>query len=155
MTLAIGQETEVRAERLVLALTHVNGATAACAAHGDAAALAAIRDGYALWAAAAARAGGEVVKGLGDGVLMAFPPERARDAVDAVREARVAVEARWRRLDDRCRAEAKLGLGTVLRGAFGPPGDPREDLYGDALNRLFKPPWGEMVVTEELEKEIG
>ena len=142
---------EATPARLVLAVTGVAGATAACADHGDAPTLRVVRAAHAEVADAAAAAGGTVVKALGDGLLLAFPAERAREAVAALRVARERAGAVWRAFDARCEVQVRATVGTVLRGPLGPPGDARPDVYGDALNRLFKVPPAPLALTPELE----
>jgi class 3 adenylate cyclase len=141
---------QTSAEHLILALTHVPGSTAACAAHGDAETVAVLADYYALVADAAAAAGGRVVKVMGDAALVTFPGERAREAVESLRSLRVRGTSLWCGFDDRCRVEVKVGAGAVVCGQFGPPGEERPDIYGDALNRLFKASWAEFVLLPEV-----
>jgi class 3 adenylate cyclase len=105
---------------------------------------------YALVATAVAPGGGRVVKVMGDGVLVVFPLTRAREAVDALRVVQSSGSALWSLLDARCRVVVKVGAGSLASGAMGPPGDERFDVYGTALNNLFKAPPGEFVVTPEL-----
>ncbi|HKG94004.1 MAG TPA: hypothetical protein VKA84_18995, partial [Gemmatimonadaceae bacterium] len=142
-------------EHLVLALTQVAGASAACAERGDAATVETLADYYAVLAGAAADAGGRVIKVIGDGALLVFPRARARDAVDALRDAQGRGTARWQALDPRCRVLVKVGAGPVVHAPMGPPGEERDDVYGDALNRLFKAAVGEragdFVLTPEAE----
>jgi class 3 adenylate cyclase len=137
-------------EHLVLAIASVDGATAACATHGDAATVAVLSDYYALVAEAVATAGGRVVKVMGDGVLMTFPADRARDAVAALRTAQAHGTDRWKAFDARCAVVVKAGAGPVLSVPLGPPGEERPDVYGDVLNRLMKSPHGTFMVTPEL-----
>jgi class 3 adenylate cyclase len=92
-----------------------------------------------------------VVKVMGDGVLLAFPTDRARDAVAALRAAQTRATTRWRAFDDRCRVVVKMGAGKVLSGRLGAPGDERPDIYGDTLNRLYKAPAGEFVLMPEVD----
>src|SRR3954470_4660925 len=91
-------------EHLVLALVSVDGMMVACAEHGDAATLQVLSRYYALVADAVARSHGRVVKVMGDGVLAAFPCERAADAVARWRELQRTATAHWRDFDARCRA---------------------------------------------------
>src|SRR5829696_5222499 len=93
--------SSARVEHLVLALTSVAGATAACAAHGDAPTATVLADYYALVDEAALAAGGRVIKVIGDGVLVIFPHDRAREAVVALRAVQARATARWHALDDR------------------------------------------------------
>lgn len=128
-------------ERLLFAVTHVPGSTLACAARGDAAMFAMLQAYYALGAEAAARAGGRFVKGMGDGVLLTFPADRAGEAVPSVRAFQERATALWQGFDERCRVEVKVGAGVVYCGPLGPSGAVRFDVVGDALNVLFKAPW--------------
>jgi class 3 adenylate cyclase len=137
-------------EHLVLALLSVDGASAACATHGDGTIVTALTAYYALVADAVRTAGGRVVKVLGDGVLLAFPAERAREAVEVLRTAQARGTTRWRQLDPRCVVVVKAGAGEVLSLRLGPPGDERPDLYGHALNQLYKVPPGDFVITPDL-----
>ena len=146
----------LRVEPLVFALASVNGATAACATHGDAATVVVLSDYYALLAAAAAAADGWVIKVMGDGVLLGFPTPRAGEAVEVLRAAQAAGTRRWQDFDARCRVTIRAGTGPVVRARLGPPGDERDDIYGDALNRLFKtPPSEELLLLPELRALIA
>ena len=128
----------VRIERLVLALVSVAGASAACADHGDAPTVDVLREYYALVARSVAAAQGRVVKVLGDGVLVAFPTADVHQTLEALRSAQAAGTALWSAFDGRCRVVVRVGAGPVVRGPLGPPGEERDDVYGDTLNRLFK-----------------
>jgi len=146
-----GRSLQLTAEHLVLALTSVPGSTAACVAHGDESTVAVLADYYALVADAATSAGGRVIKVMGDAALVTFPGGRVREAVGAMRSLQVRGTSLWRRFDERCRVEVKVGAGSVVCGQFGPSGDERHDVYGDALNQLFKGAGGEFVLTPEVE----
>lgn len=135
----------------MLALTSVNGSSAACAASGDEETVVVLREYYALVAAAVARAGGDVVKVMGDGVLVTFPVERVRDAVEALRSAQSEGTRLWAAFDPRCRIVVRVGAGAVVTLPLGPPGAERPDVYGDALNRLMKMPPDDFTTTAEIE----
>ncbi len=128
---------------LILAVTGVAGFTEACKSQGDAAAFTALSRYYAAVADAAGRADGRVVKLLGDGVLLTFPIERCGQAVEVLRELQQRSSKMWHGFDERCHVQVKVGLGQVACGHLGPPGEERFDIVGDALNQLFKAPWGD------------
>jgi class 3 adenylate cyclase len=132
---------EPRSERLLVALTRVPCSTKACAASGDAAWLAALQAYYAIAAQAAGAADGRFVKAMGDGVLLAFPAERAEAAVAALRELQERGTTLWRHFDERCHVQVKGRVLSVLAGLLGAPGEERFDVVGDELNKLFKSPW--------------
>jgi class 3 adenylate cyclase len=135
---------------LVFAITSVSAATAAGRAHGDLATAAVLSDYYALVAEAVAPSEGRVVKVIGDGVLVVFPLRRAKEAVGALRLLQSSATALWSAFDARCRIQVKVGSGRLASGAMGPPGAERFDIYGTALNDLFKAPWGDFVIMPEL-----
>jgi class 3 adenylate cyclase len=130
----------------VFALVSVNGASAACATHGDAPTVEALANYYALVARSVADAGGHIIKVMGDGVLITFPIEQARAARAALESLQSEASRPWSAFDSRCHVVVKLGAGPLMRGRFGPPGHEREDVYGHALNELFKAAPGEFVV---------
>lgn len=136
---------------LVLALISVDGFTAACAEHGDRATLGILSEYYAAIAAAVRADGGRVVKVMGDGVLLAFPAADARVALAILRSAQQEGNRLWQAFDARCSVAVRVSAGKVLVGTFGPPGDERLDVFGDALNQLFRSPPGRFVLTPQVD----
>ena len=135
---------------LVLALLSVDGATAACATHGDERTVETLTVYYAIVAKVIARAEGTVIKVTGDGMLLSFPIERAREAVETLRVAQARASEHWRALDSRCSARVRATAGRVVSAPLGPPGAERADVYGDVLNQLYKQPPGDFVITQQL-----
>ena len=144
-------EVPIAEAPLVLALATVDGFAAACADHGDRATLSTLIAYYAAIAAPVKTSGGRVVKTMGDGVLLSFPATLAQAGVAVLREVQQAGTGLWQAFDPRCRVSIRATAGTVLVGAFGPPGDERDDVFGDALNRLFKASPGPCVLSPEIE----
>lgn len=141
-------------EELVLAFVSVNGASAACATHGDAATVAVLARYYAIVADAIAATDGDVIKVMGDGVLVAFPFERAGDAVAALHVAQERASAEWRAFDARCSVVVRATAGPVLRVSLGPPGSERPDVYGHALNELYRLTPGEFVLAPQISAKL-
>lgn len=139
---------------LVFSVVSVAGATAACATHGDAATVDQLNRYYTLAAALVRVAEGVVVKVMGDGLVITFPGDRAAEAVRALRELREQANEQWQRFDSRCRVEVKVGYGPLVVCALGPRGEERPDVYGDALNRLFKQRSADFLVTPELQSVL-
>ena len=92
---------------------------------------------------------------MGDGVLVVFPLPRAKDAVDALRLLQSAATTLWSQFDARCRVQVRVGAGRLASGVMGPPGAERFDVYGTALNDLFKAPPGDFVIMPELAALLG
>lgn len=148
-------QSQLEVEELVFAITSVSAATAAGRAHDDLEMAAVLAEYYALVAEGIRRSEGRVVKVIGDGVLVVFPLARANDAVAALRAVQSSANARWADVDPRCRVQIKVGSGRLATGAMGPPGAERFDIYGTALNDLFKMPAGDFVITPELAARLG
>ena len=90
--------------------------------------------------AAVSRAGGRVVKFIGDAMLAVFEPAQADAAVAALLEEKRAVDA-WfqgRKID--CRLHVKVHLGKVVAGPFGGRGDKRFDVIGKEVNACARLP---------------
>ena len=147
--------TRYETTELVFAILSVAGATAACATHGDVATVEMLASYYSFVGDTVHRVGGRVIKVIGDGVIVAFPVSRARAAVADLRTLQEDGTNLWRLFDQRCRVQVKVGVGSLISGLFGPPGQEREDLYGDALNQLFKLPAGDFVVSSALARVVG
>jgi class 3 adenylate cyclase len=138
------------AESLILAVLSVEGATAACATHGDRATVAVLFSYYARVAAVLAPAAGQVLKVMGDGILAVFPPGNAKAAETTCRQAQSESTELWQAFDPRCRVRVRLGAGTLLYGQIGPPGKERTDVYGHVLNQLYKAQGEEFLILPEL-----
>lgn len=142
--------TQLGQEDLVFAITSVSAATAAGRAHDDLQSATVLSNYYALVADAVHESEGRVVKVIGDGVLIVFPIQRAKDAVKALQALQSSATNLWTAFDTRCRVQVKVGAGSLAAGPMGPPGAERFDVYGTALNDLFKAPAGDFVITPEL-----
>ena len=137
-------------EEFVFALTSVSAAAVAGRAHGDLETASVLSEYYALVADAIGPSDGRVVKVIGDGVLIVFPVHQAKAAVAALRSLQSSANTLWSGFDARCRVQVKVGSGRVASGAMGPPGAERFDIYGAALNDLFKAPSGDFVIMPDL-----
>ena len=114
----------------------------AMADHGDVATLEIILKHHAQIAAAAATAGARVVKYLGSGALLTFPRERVKEAVAALRALQNDGTRLWAEFDARCSVRVNVSAGTAIAGMFGAGEHARYDVFGRAVNQLFKSPWG-------------
>lgn len=151
----ITTQSRLEVEQLVFAITSVSAATAAGRAHDDLDMAAVLAEYYALIAEGVRASEGRVVKVIGDGVLVVFPLRKAKEAVQALRNLQPQANALWADVDPRCSVQIKVGSGRLATGAMGPPGAERFDIYGTALNDLFKMPAGDFVVTPGLTARLG
>ena len=93
-----------------------------------------------------ARAGGLVVKWMGDGALIVFPPERGDDAVQALIALREEVAG-----EDWCNTTlvVRLHAGEVMCGPFGARGDKRFDCIGGEVNIAARLPTRSFAISAE------
>lgn len=127
-----------KAQPMILAVTSVMGATKACEAKGDAAWFRVLAEYYTMVAMAIHPAEGKFVKGMGDGTLLVFPEEKAKDAAAVLKALHQDANVLWHAFDTSCRFVVKIGRGTVITGMLGAPAEERFDVVGNALNQLFK-----------------
>jgi adenylate cyclase len=111
----------------------------------DADLVAILEEYYDAMVSALKPAGGRVVKFMGDGALVVFDAGDVNGAARAI----VALKAQ---LDEKLAARhfvtplvAKVHVGDVMAGAFGPKGDKRYDVIGQAVNRTAAMRLGEVV----------
>ncbi len=142
--------TQHQTEELVFAIVSVDGSTRVGRVRPDLEMASVLSEYYALAAESLRSSQGGIVKVIGDGILVVFPVSRAREALAALRQFQSAATVLWSELDPSCRAQVKVGIGTLATGPFGPPGNERFDVYGNALNQLFKAPAAEFFITPEL-----
>ena len=139
---------------LLFAIVSVAGATAACATRGDVATVETLARYYSLVANTIRHSQGRVIKVIGDGILITAPVSHAAGVVADLRSAQQAATNLWQLFDQRCRVQVKVGTGRLISGFFGPAGQERDDVYGDALNQLFKLPAADFVVSPALRRVV-
>ena len=104
---------------------------------------------YERVGACVARAGGTLVKLIGDGALLVFPPDRADDAVLALLELRDDVAAMLAREGWHSALVVKLHAGEVVCGPFGATGDKRFDVIGGEVNVAARLPTRSFALSAE------
>ncbi|MBN2451593.1 MAG: hypothetical protein JXR77_14490 [Lentisphaeria bacterium] len=126
---------EPRECRLVLALADIARFRRAAEGRPDREVFAFLDAFYRLAADHVARAGGKVVKAMGDGVLMVFSPDRAQEAVTELHALQHDAIGLWGKQGPPCEVMLKLHLGDVVAGPMQPEG--RFDVIGRAVCDLF------------------
>jgi class 3 adenylate cyclase len=134
----------------IFAVAQALGATRACAARGDAAMFQALQRYYTLVTDNVRRAGGTVIKFMGNGALLLFPADSPDVVVEVLRVVQSKGTDLWRNFDEACSLQVKVEIGPVVEGLLGPPGDERLDIIGGALNSLIKTPWDDFQISSEL-----
>jgi class 3 adenylate cyclase len=89
--------------------------------------------------------GGRVVKFMGDGALVVFGADDTDEAVRAVLELKADVDTKLAERRFVTPLVARVHVGEVMAGAFGPKGDKRYDVIGQAVNRTAAMRLGEVV----------
>lgn len=104
---------------------------------------------------AARAAGGRLVKTIGDGALLVFPPERADDAVSALLRLRDDVCALLAKEGWTSWLVVKLHAGDVVAGAFGPREERRYDIVGGAVNICARLPTRSFAISADAFRALG
>lgn len=139
-------------ETLIIALVDITNFAKQCRHKSDTETFIMLDRFYHAIADVVAPAGGRIVKGMGDGVLMTFPEAEAKDAADCL----VALEERSRDLcsefGEDCAARVHAHVGNVATGPLGP--DQHFDVVGMPVNELFMMPWDGPMFSEALNRLI-
>ena len=91
---------------------------------------------YEVCGDAVVRRGGEIIKYIGDAVLVIFPEGKEEDAIRAAIEARKGFQDLRERLKIKHPVEMEVGIGsgTVTIGEFGHSSHREIDLFGEVVN---------------------
>ena len=89
---------------------------------------------YECVAARVEKAGGRVVKFIGDAALVVFAEDAVDRGVEALLEVKDAVDDLMERRRWDCRLAVKAHFGTTVAGPFGAAGAKRFDVIGKAVN---------------------
>ena len=118
--------------------------------------LADIIDGYyELVGERVARAGGRVVKFIGDAALIVFDEARAEAGVLALLELKAAGDAYFAARGWDSLAIVKAHVGTVIAGEFGARGDKRYDVIGNTVNAAATLPSRGFAISSEAYARLG
>lgn len=128
---------EIRETKLVLFAADLAGYARATASMDAMTVASFLNDWYRRTAQTVRRAGGRVVKFMGDGCLATFPEERCVGAVDAALELHREMHALRSAHRVNVELSAKVHLSVVAEGPFGPDDDLRYDVLGSGVNHLF------------------
>jgi class 3 adenylate cyclase len=93
---------------------------------------------YACAASEVKRAGGRVVKFIGDAVLAVFSDDRVDDAATVLLELASAVDRLMTERGWVCRLTTRAHVGSVVAGDFGAGGDMRFDIVGQTVQEAAR-----------------
>jgi class 3 adenylate cyclase len=133
------------AETLVIAFIDLARFQIAARRVKDAALVELLEDYYARLVDGLKPAGGRIVKFMGDGALVVFAVDRASQAARAIFMLKSDVDARLAKQKFSSVLVARVHAGEVMAGAFGPKGDKRYDVIGQAVNRTAAMRLGEVI----------
>jgi class 3 adenylate cyclase len=91
-------------------------------------------DYYRLVASVVEKARGRVVKFIGDAALLVFPGDKPDAALQSIVTLRTESDRFMIDRDWPCRFSAKVHIGDVIAGDFGPKGSKRYDIMGREVN---------------------
>ena len=110
---------------------------------------------FGLGTEAIERAGGTVVKFLGDGLLAVFPPQHADSAVLGLLAFKQVADQFFRGRHWECRLIVRLHYGTVVAGPLGPTAHQRFDIIGRAVNVAARLESAGIAMSAEAFRQLG
>jgi class 3 adenylate cyclase len=110
---------------------------------------------YELVGDAAEKAGGVVVKTIGDGALLVFPFERADDAATALLSLRDSVNDMLCKEAWNSQLGVKMHVGDVVVGEFGPKDQKRFDIVGGEVNITARLPTRSFALSAEMFRALS
>lgn len=120
--------------RLVIAFTDFSFFKKVAARVSDAEIADTMDDYYRLATGVVEKSKGRVVKFIGDAALIVFPGDKAADALRAIITLRTESDRFMVDRDWECRFSAKVHVGEVIAGDYGPKGSKRFDIMGREVN---------------------
>lgn len=127
---------------LLIIFTNLNPFAALCQSKSDDEVAAILDWYYESLGVAIERAGGRVVKFIGDGSLIVFPEDRVDSGVEALLELKKSIDSFMRGHGWESRLAVKVHFGTALAGTFGTANDRRYDVVGKHVNAAAKLDFG-------------
>ena len=95
-------------------------------------------------------AGGQVIKFIGDAVLMVFPADAVDAGVRALAELKKRGDRWWAERGCDCQHVVQAHFGVVAMGYVGTRQDKRLDIFGDSVSVAATLRGGEFTVTREV-----
>ncbi len=144
--------TAPQESRMVVGLADIAGFAKACESKSDVETFEMLNQLYMLVGNVIHKAGGSVVKFMGDSALVVFPESDAKQGVAALRELASSSSDVCASFDRTCTVRIKAHVGSVVSGPMGP--DNRFDVIGNTLNQLFLMPWDGPDASAELKSLV-
>src|SRR5579862_9111652 len=126
----------VPTKRLII-LIDLAGTTKAFQSEGDVKMATLLQQYYVDCETVLTEKGGTVIKFMGDACLAVFPPDKARDAVDAIISLQSKVNILAERNQVRLELGANLHIASTIEGHFGTALTGAKDILGRGVNQTF------------------
>jgi class 3 adenylate cyclase len=111
---------------------------------------------YFIWAGALIqKAGGTVIKCMGDGMLLSFPADAADAGAMALRALKSSGDSWLKERQIPCHHLIRAHLGPVIGGLVGAPGQERWDIYGKTVNICAKLESRGLVITPQVFRALS
>ena len=110
---------------------------------------------YELTGTIVEKAGGKVVKFLGDAALIVFAGDAPDRALAGLRALKDAADDRLSAHNPDLKLQIRVDLGRVVCGPLGTVADKRFDVVGNMVNELFLMERDDFVISDRLEQRFG
>ncbi len=99
--------------------------------------------------------GGKIVKFIGDAVLIVFPEEKAKQAIETLKSLKDRIDTWLSNQSLDCKMRIKAHVGPVVCGKLGPKTEKRFDVFGNAVNETVRLKGEEFILSASLENKIN
>ena len=145
--------SQLEERRIVIAVADIAGFMKAARGKSNLDTFRMLDEFYYLVDQVVAKAGGRVVKFMGDAALMVFPEDSAPQAVAALGELKERAQTLWTGFDATCVVKTKAHVGLAACGPIGP--EKRFDVIGQSVNELFLMPGSGPEVSDALRELLA
>ncbi len=98
---------------------------------------------------------GQIIKFIGDTVMMTYTKERAKEGVRALEELKDSVDQWLQAMNLKAKLSITADIGPVAYGKLGTSNDKRFDVFGQTVNNASMMRGEGLILSAELEKELA
>lgn len=139
-------------ETMILVLADIAGFNKACHSKPDSEVFRILDCFYCEVDHTVRKAGGRIVKTMGDAVFVIFPAKNSKPAIAAIAALKENAKAALEQCNAPCRVRIHAHIGSVAAGPMG--ADNRYDVIGTAVNELFCMPWDGPELSDKFKRVV-
>lgn len=137
--------------KLVVASVDIAGFGKLCEIKTDYEIFEILSDYYELAGDLIEKAGGHIIKFIGDAILIVYPADIAKKAVTNLRLVKESIDSYFKTNEIRCTLYVKAHIGQVTVGKIGTRTKKQLDIFGKTVNSLMRMPSQEFILSSDLQ----